>query len=989
NDIWGPSGFWSNPQAEGVAWERPCSLEYMRPDGEKGFHINCGIRIQGGASRYAIPKHGMRVLFKSLYGPSKLEYELFDSPVQEFDTLTLHGGYIDQWLEGRAAAQFQRDQWCRDAQNAMGGYGPHGVYVHVYLNGLYWGLYNIGEKGDASYAAHYLGGEREEYDAVNSDEIIDGDGIAWNAMLSIANTPITTDAAYNNLSQYLNFPNFIDYMLMNFYAGTDDWPSHNWNAARRRVPGAGFHFFSWDAEWSFGIRNNAGVNINRTGLGSGDGSPGKLYGALRAHPEFRVQFGDHAQKHLFNGGALTPANSEARWMKRADEMDRAIVGESARWSVNGYNRDTWLTAQAAVRSWFPQRGAILLSQLRTAGLFPALSAPLFAPFGGLVPPGYPLALSNPNFSGSIYFTRDGSDPRLWGGGLAPGAQLYAEPMAITNAVFLRARVRDGANWSAIVEAPFYAVQDFAALKVTEIMYNPPVLGTNTSDDLEFLELKNTGTNTLDLTGLQFTDGLTFNFLNGATLAPGAFFVLARNANSFGQKYPGVTVNGIYAGRLDNGGERLTLSHVLGTNVFSFSYNNTVPWPITPDGYGFSLVSANIEGAPDSPINWRPSANLGGSPGADDPSTSIAPIVINEILTHTDLPQFDAIELFNPALTNVNISGWFLSDDAMMPRKFRIPNGTTIAAGGFVVFSETDFNPQPGVPPSFALNSHGESLFLFSGDASTNLTGYSHSFDYGVSANSISFGRYLISTGDENWPAMSLLTLGADNFGPRVGPVVINEVMYHPPVGYDEFIELYNLSGSAVALFDAVYPTNTWKLSGLNYTFSNNVSIPAGGYLLLVPTDPAAFRLKYSVPEAVQIFGPYPGVLQDSGERLRLERPDSPETNGVPHVVVDEVRYNDKTPWPTGADGDGPSVQRLAPDAYGNEPTNWFASGISPGAANAFNQAPNVALTSPTNGAIFIVPATFSLIATAADFDGIVTRVDFYDGDIKIGEATNA
>ena len=92
-----------------------------------------------------------------------------------FDTLTLHAAFNDHWVWGGAAAQMQRDQWCRDAQNAMGGYGPHGTYVHLYLNGLYWGLYNMGEKGDASYAAHYLGGEKEEYDAFNSDETVDGD----------------------------------------------------------------------------------------------------------------------------------------------------------------------------------------------------------------------------------------------------------------------------------------------------------------------------------------------------------------------------------------------------------------------------------------------------------------------------------------------------------------------------------------------------------------------------------------------------------------------------------------------------------------------------------------------------------------------------------------------------------------------------------------------------------------------------------------------
>jgi hypothetical protein len=159
--------------------------------------------------------------------------------------------------------------------------------------------------------------------------------------------------------------------------------------------------------------------------------------------------------------------------------------------------------------------------------------------------------------------------------------------------------------------------------------------------------------------------------------------------------------------------------------------------------------------------------------------NIPPILINEILTHTDPPLLDSIELHNPAAGAVNIGGWFLSDDAAQPKKFRVPNGTTIPAHGFVVFSEGSFNPEPGVFPSFALSSHGESLFLFSGDAATNLTGYSHSFDYGAAANGVSFGRYVISTGDEDWPALNAFTPGASNSSPRVGPVVINEISYHP------------------------------------------------------------------------------------------------------------------------------------------------------------------------------------------------------------------
>jgi len=107
------------------------------------------------------------------------------------------------------------------------------------------------------------------------------------------------------------------------------------------------------------------------------------------------------------------------------------------------------------------------------------------------------------------------------------------------------------------------------------------------------------------------------------------------------------------------------------------------------------------------------------------------------------------------------------------------------------------------------------------------------------------------------------------------------------------------------------------------------------------------------------------------------------------TFIGDNRYNDKLPWPTGADGDGPSIQRSAPTLYGNEPLNWFASGITPGATNVFNQPPTITITSPTNGNSFAMPANITLTANAADPDGSVLRVEYYEGDIKLGEATNA
>jgi hypothetical protein len=212
---------------------------------------------------------------------------------------------------------------------------------------------------------------------------------------------------------------------------------------------------------------------------------------------------------------------------------------------------------------------------------------------------------------------------------------------------------------------------------------------------------------------------------------------------------------------------------------------------------------------------------------------------------------------------------------------------------------------------------------------TNLTGYSHGFSFGAGANGVSFGRYINSVGEEQFPAQITTSFSATNSGPRVGPIVINEIHYNPAAGGDEFIELKNITGGALPLFDPTHPTNRWRLDGLGYTFPTNVTLDANAFLLIVATNPANFRAKYSIPANVLVLGPYSGALQDSGERLELKRPDEPDTNGTPYITVDEVRYNDRAPWPAAADGSGPSLQRKNAPQYGNDPINWAAAVPTP------------------------------------------------------------
>ncbi|HXI51948.1 MAG TPA: lamin tail domain-containing protein, partial [Candidatus Saccharimonadales bacterium] len=1012
NNLFDPmTGIYANALQHGTDWERPASIEMFEPtQGVPGvFQLNCGLRIRGGYSRNVqYVKHSFRVFFRNAYGAGKLHYPIFgESGAGEFETFDLRTSQNYSWSLGDAHETSVREEFCEETLGALGQPYRRNRYVHLYLNGQYWGLYEFDERPEASYGQTYFGGSKTNYDVVKCGnhvanfvtEATDGNMLVWSnlwsqcqAMRTAPNNPnyfrilgCNPDGTRNPaLPVLLDVDNLIDYMLEIFYSGDGDATlssflgnnePNNWFGMRDRTnPDIGFRFFNSDAEHTLGAPSS---QVDRTGPfgGSNEGNfaysnPQWMHEELMRNAEYRLRFADHVQKHFFNGGALTYEAGTNRFLARAAQINKAVRAYSARWGDAGREpplgeREWAAEVNWVLTNWFPSRAGIVLAQLRVDNLFPAVAAPQFSQAGGEVPAGFSLDLAQTNASGAIYFTTDGSDPRLVGGVVAGSAQAYSAPLPINAPTVVRARVLAGTNWSALIEYTFHPPQDFSKLAVTEIMYNPPAIGLVDGDEFEFLELKNTGAVTLHLSGLRFTAGITFSFTNGTTLAPGAFFVLVRNPAQFAAKYPGAPFHGVYAGKLDNSGETLVLSHPLGTTVLALTYDDAAPWPLASDGLGFSLVPR--EGASpnlDDPSHWRASAFPGGSPGADDPGSALPSVFVNEALTHSET-NVDFIELFNPNAVDVDIGGWFLTDDPGAPRKFRIPDGTLVGPLGYVVFDEAQFNPAPGNGDSFSLSARGEGVYLFSGDAGTNLTGFSHGFEFGAAPDGETFGRYVISTGEEQFPPQLAPTPNAPNSGPRVGPVVLSEIQYHPDTGDLEFVELQNVTTNPVPLFDPAHPTNTWRLDGLGYTFPTDLTLPPRGLLVLAATDPALFRARYAVPVEVPVLGPYPGLLQDSGERLELQRPDVPDTNGVAYVAVDTVRYNDKAPWPAAADGSGPSLHRKNPAAYGNDPANWEAAVPSPGVAFRGGQAPQF-LTQPQSQSLFSgQTAVFSFGAAGA------------------------
>ncbi|MDB6076302.1 MAG: hypothetical protein JWO82_49, partial [Akkermansiaceae bacterium] len=482
-DINGSQGIYAHPDGHGLTWERQASLEWINPpdavnpNGLSQFQVNAGLRMRGGYSRSANnPKHSFRFFFRADYGASKLNYPLFGRRgAQTFDKIDIRTAQNYSWsFDGDSRNTFLREESSRQAMLDMGNPGSHVRYAQVFLNGQYWGLYNLDERTEADFAASYEGGSDDDWDVVKSDSdngyqtsTTDGSIAAWQDLWnkSKAHRASPTNANYYKMMGLaadgvtptadpvlLDPNNLIDYMLLTMWTGNQDGATsafnnneraNNWFGSRRRDgnPRQGFRFFVHDFEHSM-----LDLNANRAGpfnvsteTDFNFSNPMFLHQDLTSNKEYLINWADRIQKHMFGNGALTAAAWQNRMNRFATVVDQSIAAESARWGdarhQPAYTRQDWTNAQNDLLNYVAARNPIVLNQLRSAGLYPVTDAPIISPSNPYQADGAEVTVSGP---GTLYYMADGSDPRVIGGGVKSGALVYTpgttqEPVVPWNA----------------------------------------------------------------------------------------------------------------------------------------------------------------------------------------------------------------------------------------------------------------------------------------------------------------------------------------------------------------------------------------------------------------------------------------------------------------------------------------------------------------------------------------------------------------------------
>jgi hypothetical protein len=693
-------GIYVNAGGHGEEWERESSVELLNPDGSEGFQIHCGLRIRGGWSRHNnYPKHAFRLFFNSEYGSPKLEYPLFgDEGTSKFDKIDLRCEQNYSWANAWDGYYNTavREVFSRDTQRDMKQPYSRSRYYHLYLNGMYWGLYQTQERTEANFASSYLGGNDSDFDVVKVNtegwnyhiEATDGTLDNWENLYIQCEEGFAANSDYFKLEGkdmygnrvdgaplLVDIDNLIDYMLVIFYTGNFDSPTSSFGGNRGAnnffaiynyvLKNQGFTFFAHDAEHTMMyevVSPGTGLYEDRVNLARRPGSPMVVNDFSQFHPqwlhekltqnaEYRLRFADRAFKYLRSGNVLSEEACLERFNARASQIDYAIISESARWGdSNGANPvrtkdDSWIPELDRVRNEFiPYRSVILADQLLEAGLYTS-AIPSVIKVGGIAiqSESYPfqnsvlVSFQNPNASGDVYFTLDNSDPRLIGGALNPSAIKWTSggDFTLSHSAAIKTRVLQDGEWSAMNFTNLLKTdEDYSKLKVTELMYHPldEIRGTDTisGSSLEFIEFKNTGITAINISGMKLDSAVHCTFPSNTLLEPQKFFVAASKPTSFKTIY-GFSPLGNFSGNFSNGGEYVLLTDPSGNKVISFTYDDASPWPVEPDGTGFSLNSVEINptGDPNNFTYWKSSQYFHGTPMAEDFGVSVKEPLINE------------------------------------------------------------------------------------------------------------------------------------------------------------------------------------------------------------------------------------------------------------------------------------------------------------------------------------------------------------------------
>ncbi len=592
---WG-ANFWQD-------WERPAHIEFFESGGNPGFQVDAGIKICGGISRTFAQKP-FALFARSKYLAKEFSYKIFPhQEIDAFEALVLRNSGND-WF-----ATLFRDGLMHTIVDKTNidrlGFRP----AIVFLNGMYWGIYNIREKANEHYLAAHHGVAPEELDLLELNaKVIHGDNAGYLSLINfIQRNDLSDDQAFQQAAAQIDLENALDYFIAQIYFNNTDWPGNNIKFWRPRTPDGRWRWILFDTD--FGLSNpTANSIVWATAANSSDPSNPPwstfLLRNLLKNKHFANRFSNRFADLL--NSAFLPE----RVVALVDSFENLIAPEIERhqekWPKSAVN---W-SAKVKDRRRFAER--------RPDNMWTHLVD--FFAYDGLA--NLTVKIKNPN-AGRLQVNSLEITQSSWTGRYFQNVPLEIRALPYDGRRFAGWSIDslgDAINVSlqlrndCILEAAFETDNSpLNAIIFNEINYN------SAGDAGDWVELYNRSDSLIDISGWIFkdgNDGHIFEIPAKTSLQTHAYLVLSRDITKFKKRHPAVkNVIGNFGFGLSSSGDFVRLFQSDGVLVDHIEYDDAAPWPtLSPDGT-LELMEPFMNNALAS--SWKTSIVSGGTPGAQN------------------------------------------------------------------------------------------------------------------------------------------------------------------------------------------------------------------------------------------------------------------------------------------------------------------------------------------------------------------------------------
>ncbi len=599
-------------------WEIPAHIEYFDKQKQQGFEQGVGLVVQGNYSR-SLPQKSFKVVARGNYGNSSLDYPFFaDREISSYKQIILRNAGND-WnnLNLRDAAMHKL---CQKTTNLdVQDYQP----CLVFINGKYWGVYDIREKINKDYISENHGLNPDSIDLLQYNGLVmDGNFENFSQFAAfVLNNNLSDSTNYSTMKNWLDIENFIDYFVVETYSENGDWLVNNTRFWREQKPEAKWRHILWDLDffgttwWPF-TASSLDTNLNKT-----YSFQSIMFNKLVQNIEFRNKFinryadllntiftPSYAKNFIYAmHDSLYPEMKRHfdRWGNGFNEPGFGLPGQGSflDWNTNNLNQmTTFLNYRPSTARNQIEKTASLKKQVPvTFNVYPAAAGNIEL---------NTIELQNLPWAG-IYFD---SVPITFKAIPKPGYEFgfWQSNKLIPNPNFNQS-VTLNADTNDVFTAYFYGSPDTNRICINEINYKSAV----NSDGGDWVELHNYGTVDVDISQWKFKDeGISnsFVFPPNTNLAKGERLVLCRDSAKFKTIFPGVNnFIGNFNFGLSSAGSNLRLFDKYGTLYLSVNYGSSSPWTTEPNGTGKTLELLDESGNANSPYNWFAGCT-GGSPG---------------------------------------------------------------------------------------------------------------------------------------------------------------------------------------------------------------------------------------------------------------------------------------------------------------------------------------------------------------------------------------